>query len=197
MAVAALSLVAFTANAGTVSIEWAGTGGSNSISVSPGATVVATIFLDATAEGGTNSYGISVDFDTELGNVLALQSATEFLPAGMQLNFTPGITNVVDSGAGTSGVVGSIEAGALFGSPVTATKFAIGTIAFLANSVGTTVLNSGFFNPGVDGYNDINGTPAAITSFGTASITVVPEPGTAALVGLGMLGLAIAGRKRS
>jgi hypothetical protein len=47
----------------------------------------------------------------------------------------------------------------------------------------------------------ITGTGAANSDFGLVSVTysttAVPEPGTLALVGSGLLGLAFAGRKRA
>lgn len=47
--------------------------------------------------------------------------------------------------------------------------------------------------PGLDGVNDSAGN----VFLPTASATVVPEPGTVALLGLGIFGLAVAGRRRA
>jgi hypothetical protein len=47
--------------------------------------------------------------------------------------------------------------------------------------------------PGLDSVNDSAGN----VFFPTASATVIPEPGTAALLGLGIFGLAVAGRRRA
>ncbi len=66
-------------------------------------------------------------------------------------------------------------------------------IVFTAAGPGTTTLNVGTFAAYLDGYTgsfdtDVNN-PAGVT------VTVVPEPGTALLMGLGLAGLAAAGRR--
>jgi hypothetical protein len=45
---------------------------------------------------------------------------------------------------------------------------------------------------GVDGPNDNTNNP-----HNSAILTIIPEPGTASLLGLGMLGLVMAGRRRN
>lgn len=47
---------------------------------------------------------------------------------------------------------------------------------------------------------DVNNVPSDVTGsvvLGTGTITIVPEPGTAALLGLGLMGLMVASRRRS
>jgi hypothetical protein len=66
-------------------------------------------------------------------------------------------------------------------------------IVFNALAPGTTTLNVGTFAAYLDGYTGTVDTlvnnPAGVT------VTVVPEPGTALLMGLGLAGLAAAGRR--
>jgi|JI102314A2RNA_FD_contig_101_498532_length_1621_multi_5_in_0_out_0_3 hypothetical protein len=66
-------------------------------------------------------------------------------------------------------------------------------ITFTATGAGTTVIN---FGTGYNGDGEVQAGGLTDTSANTAvSITVVPEPGTALLMGLGLAGLAAAGRK--
>ena len=55
-------------------------------------------------------------------------------------------------------------------------------------------VNIGWDNDGTPG--NLNFFGIAVGDAGTASVTIVPEPTTAALMGLGLLGLALAGRRK-
>jgi hypothetical protein len=66
-------------------------------------------------------------------------------------------------------------------------------ITFSAVGAGTT--GNFFFRPGVDGQTDIAG-PFVFPTASGFSISVIPEPGTFAMLALGLGALAFAGRRR-
>ena len=65
-------------------------------------------------------------------------------------------------------------------------------IIYTALTPGTTTMQIGTYEEYQDGYT---GTVDSIANNTTLQITVVPEPGTALLMGLGLAGLAAAGRR--
>ena len=79
----------------------------------------------------------------------------------------------------------------------TATGLVLGSIVFEAVGPGTGLVNFSFDNGG--NIFNINGTDesgSVVMGSGT-DITVIPEPTTALLVGLGLVGLGVSGRRRA
>jgi hypothetical protein len=70
----------------------------------------------------------------------------------------------------------------------------LGTLQVTANAVGTSIVST--FIDINDGINDDNFQAVAI-GHASASLTVVPEPTTALLMGLGLVGLGLSGRRRA
>jgi hypothetical protein len=184
--------------------------GTSAIMAHPGDHVGLEVLLTAGTEG-ISSFGISVAFNDQ---VQVLHTPTEFglaptitctpfpgcfFDTPTLSNFTPGVSGVTPSGPATTGFVYTFEAGTL-GSGLLGTfgPMKIGEIWFeVQSSVGTDGADvaSGFFVPGVDAAYSNGGLPVAM-NFGNAAVDLWgPEPGTATLLGLGLLGLTLAGRR--
>jgi hypothetical protein len=217
------SLVGFSGAAGatpTVNLVWASTDntdpgitgvGTSSILAQSGDTLLMEIYLTAGTEG-IRAYGISIAFDTDL-RVVGTPNEYGTAPASFPCSpfpicFTGPRPNLQPLGAGingwdtgTPGFVYTFESATLSASNYAYDTFGpmkIGDIMFeVQPAVATDGVDamSGFFNPGVDAILDAaNNSVGAV--FGGAAVNLFgPEPGTATLLGLGLLGLAVAGRR--
>jgi hypothetical protein len=193
--------------------------GTSAISASSGDALTLGVFLTAGTEG-ISSYGISVSFDgpgfneLDLNPIGSTTAATEFglkptvtctpfpscfFESPTMSNFTPGVSSVIESDGSNTGFVYTFEAGTL-GSGVLNTfgAFMIGEINFTVNTPvnGGPTLNPGFFRSGVDAAYSNAGTPVTMSFNGAAVDTFGPEPGTTVLLGLGLVSLAMAGRRK-
>ena len=194
-------LFAVSVNAATVSVLWTEVNGSTiaptaNISVLPGDTMTATLYLDGTADGGIGNYSFSAQWDGGAVASLGGVSAVELLPAGFTANATIGLGGLTDSGAGSVGEALGYEALCFFCS--VNGNFAVGTVSFTALAAGATSVQSGAFWAGVDDIINAAGTTiTGSTTWGSADVNVIPEPATAGLLAIGLLGLGFAGRRRS
>jgi len=201
----------------TFALIWtstSGTGvtGGSSIDVNPGDVVILTIRM--TTDQTMAAHGVSLNFDTDLGNELNL-----FLPAGgaewggttfgstamsgvySSLVLGLGPPPAVDSTGSVVGRINTFESGKTpSGAFLPVGTYGVGTARFVVTGNAATDGDDifvGMFNFGVDGVlNNSNlSIPETALIFGSASINVIPEPGTASLLGLGLLGLVLAGRR--
>jgi hypothetical protein len=188
----------------TVTFEFTGTTGSgivgsNEIYAESGDVLTMNLMLQAPDDGdGINSYGVSVKFDDDLDIILA-PGPQESLPSDFVFNLTSGVAGTQESTLAQMGFIYTFEAATFGVGPVGGDPFVIGTFQFLVTSNvaddGPDIF-SGFFNDTIDGICKNSGPcwNEGPVEFGTA--TVVPEPSTALLMGLGLIGLARVSRRR-
>lgn len=141
-----------------------------------------TITLTVTGNGGgATAYSL-------LGRLLYNSSLASGQTQTQQLAGTGWIAGTLVTGAGFSESFNQID-GTFLGNTCCAAN-PLSTVTLLANAPGTVNLswfdNLSFF--------DIAGAQSANASF---TIAGVPEPTTAAMLGLGLIGLAFGGRRRS
>jgi len=188
----------------------------------PGQTLRLDIFLSHDLTLGLKIHVFSLNFDTALENELNLGpmaqaewAGTDVAPGPLAQSYLPitnGLSGQVESSGATAGRINSYESYAIFGvlpangvaytvgsSTATApARYRVGQAFFTANGAiadGPDIF-SGFFNSLVDTIDDGNAQPVPVgtITFGTAAL--IPEPGTVSLLGLGLVGLVLASRRR-
>jgi len=183
IAVAALVGLASAANAATLSINPGGVGGTYNV----GDLITITVTGDSAGASDLGIFGRILFSNGGIANIDAASASQNTLLAFGSIPWTNGTTTC---NASDCDMFNALSAFGL--SPAPASNLMVSTVSFLAAAPGTTTLtwetdpNTGF---------QLNF--FGITSSAGSSITVVPEPTTAALLGLGLFGLAVAGRRRA
>jgi len=194
----------------------------NSVNVAPGLgqTLRLDIFMTHDETAGINIAFFSLNFDTDLLNELNIGAmppvnwaGTDVDPGtGVALYGPVGVPAVSpESSLGVAGRIDTFDSLTTSGlvlpqsglaytvGTVTATapaRYRVGQVFFSVNVALTDGVDvfSGLFNTGVDGiYNGL--ALATVNDFGNASVNLIPEPSTVSLLGLGLVGLVLAGRR--
>ena len=149
--------------------------------------------------------GVSVTYDSDNG--LALASMYEWSGIGVSFDKNGAVAKSCSPPGGladNSGVIQSFDCivpPPANASPVAAGTYRIGTIVW--NTSGATTPGVGAVSAYIDSLVDgviaiVNGNDVNISDqvvVGTHLLTIIPEPGTASLLGLGLVGLILAGRR--
>jgi len=191
MVALALALGAANANASSVDIIWQGSNSGTTVATGGAhtANIVLTIGGGDTGLGGGGA-GLTLSADSTGGATMT--AGTQVVIAGwLNLASTAGTPSDPHWGE-------MLSQGDLFGSGASlapGSSTIIGTITVTDDGTAGTVLM------GVTGAGNDIVNPGAVSllgefTFGGGNITVIPEPTTASLLGLGLLGLSVAGRNR-
>jgi hypothetical protein len=208
------------AGATSVSLVVVGTAGTaidsstaNSVTVNSAGTGSMTVDIQIDVDSaGLSNAALSLNFDTDNANELNIVSFTELSwtkvnAMGMvQASFSEigGRPSTIESSATQAGQLYTFEGSSLGQGPVS-TTLTFARVVFSINAANVTTdgddLFSGIFNTGYDDMfdnqepsaNNISGT----TVFGNVAVNLIPEPGTFALLSLGLGALVLSGRSRS
>jgi len=192
--------VAGSASALSLNMEFADGGTSINMSVSD----TAQVQLFATLDPGSSGQGIftvaaSVNFDSSLTPLRCLEQGGTFNDGEGGVDWAPLTGGCGPPAGGISGQnVNSLEqandsVGTLGG---TFGRIKLGSITFHASGAGTDLITP-FFIPTIDGFleQDFSSFTSTTPVFG-AVVNIIPEPTTALLLGLGVVGLGLSGRRR-
>ena len=172
----------------------------------PGETVTLSIGLTTTApealgiSGSVNNYDSSVVAPAAGGHVLAPNALNQVCLAavgcfGGLANLEPAlrVETGVEGAGNEATFYSALSVTAATGTGALDDPFPQFQVVFEAVGAGSTVLRIGTYGDYADAYTSATGDN--VSNNVEIPVTVVPEPGTALLMGLGLAGLAAAGRR--
>jgi hypothetical protein len=179
----------------------------DTVTVSAGDTLTMAAFMSTDQRLGISVWSLNydLDFDNELDVVSAFQWVT-----GVAMNKTgtdfykPVSLPPFNPLGSTSQTMDSFQGASLNASVSlpnnAAVSYQMGTVTWKVNAGvnndGADIV-TGLLNVGIDGWYDsaFATVPFSTLVFNSATVNLVPEPGTASLLGLGLVGLVLAGRR--
>lgn len=172
---AASALLAFSAQAATLTMV------TDKSTYNVGETITITVTGNSQGESATNVIG-RITFDPTRTTVLT-QSQTQYVSFGGFIMWTLGALNQQATNFKSFDQIGGLSPLPVSNDPLiaiaTLSADAVGVVDFSWVTTGTDKLD--FFS---------------ISQAAGQTVTIIPEPTTAALLGMGLLGLAVAGRRR-
>lgn len=145
--------------------------------------------------------GGSATLEVRLNSDVNLSAATIMVGIADGSATAPSITGATNTPAPFGSVqfnIGAKEVGAFGGLSlgfVPAGSYTLGTITVQAGAGAGTFAIDPFQRPGVDDWLDASAINVVNPTLVGTSLNVIPEPGTAALLGLGLVGLIAVGRR--
>ena len=206
----ATTAILFSAGSAFAAATWSATAttsdGSPLSAITPGAQITLTIGLTTTGaealgiSGSVNNYDGGVVAPAAAGHVLAPNALNQVCLAavgcfGGLANLEPGLR--VESGVEGAGneatFFSALSVTAAGGTGALDDPFPQFQVVFDAVGAGSTVLRVGTYGDYADAYTSATGDN--VSNNVEIPVTVVPEPGTALLMGLGLAGLATTRRR--
>jgi hypothetical protein len=183
----ALAGFAGSANASaTIDLIWAATGTDTITGVSASSSIVLNVVLTAGPNGSAGG-GVSIDYTALVGD-FSVTGATS-----LQGGLLPGTLGVPIITASQVQNISTFAFPPLPAGIAAGTSFLMGTVTFhsITGAPGVFQIDSLF--TGTDGLADSFGAP--ITPTFNSAFATVPEPGTLSLLGMGLGGLYVVGRR--